>query len=137
MHAKRLSALLLVLLPLTVSAGQGGWNASKSGAMLTYRGQLFNSAPLAPTPEQGVKPDNVITVVYWRYAIDGVYDPGLRVKLCTVQRCAEIEGGSGQTLAFRGLPATSEFRFTYFLEGKGRVYRPIDIRRVEIAVNYE
>ncbi|WP_368858852.1 flagellar protein FlhE [Candidatus Symbiopectobacterium endolongispinus] len=63
--------------------------------MLTYRGQLFNSAPLAPTPLQGVKPDNSITVVYWRHAIDGVYDPGLRVKLCTVKRCAEIEGGGG------------------------------------------
>ncbi|MFT8211216.1 MAG: flagellar protein FlhE [Symbiopectobacterium sp.] len=137
MNVKRLSALLLVLAPLTVYAAQGGWNASKSGVMLTYRGQLFNSSPLAPTPAQGVKTDNVITVVYWRYTVDGVYDPGLRVKLCTVQRCAEIEGGSGQTQAFRGLPATSEFRFTYFLEGKGCVYRPIDIRQVEIAVNYE
>ncbi|MBG6245390.1 flagellar protein [Candidatus Symbiopectobacterium sp. 'North America'] len=137
MSLRRLSVLLLALVPLAVFAGQGGWNASKSGVMLTYRGQLLNSAPLAPTPLQGVNPDNSITVVYWRYAIDGVYDPGLRVKLCTVQRCTEIEGGSGQTQAFRGLPATSEFRFTYFLEGKGRVYRPIDIRRVEIAVNYE
>lgn len=93
MSVRRLSVLLLALVPLAVFAGQGGWNASTSGVMLTYRGQLFNSAPLAPTPLQGVKPDNSITVVYWRHAIDGVYDPGLRVKLCTVKRCAEIEGG--------------------------------------------
>lgn len=134
---KRLSLLLLTVVPLAVSAAQGGWNASKSGVSLTYRGQLFNSSPLAPTPAQSVKTDKVITVVYWRYIVDGLHDPGLRVKLCTVQRCAEIEGGSGETHAFRGLSATSEFRFTYFLEGKGRVYRPINIRQVEIAVNYE
>lgn len=137
MILKRFSVLALLLAPLAVSAGQGGWNASKSGVSLTYRGQLFNSAPLAPNPIQGVSPQNSITVVYWRYAVDGIYDPGLRVKLCTVQRCADIDGGSGETQAFRGLPATSEFRFTYFLEGKGRVDRPIDIRQVEIAVNYE
>ncbi len=137
MNVKRFSVLALLLAPLAVSAAQGGWNASKSGVTLTYRGQLFNSAPLAPTPVQGVSPQNSITVVYWRYAVDGIYDPGLRVKLCTVQRCTDIQGGSGETQAFRGLPATSEFRFTYFLEGKGRVYRPIDIRQVEIAVNYE
>lgn len=134
---KSCGTLFLSLITLSATAAPGNWNATKPGVALTYRGQVFSSPAFSPSPGQGVSESNLITVIYWRYAIDGPFDPGMRVKLCNPQRCTDIDGGSGQTQAFSGLPATSPFTFVYSLDGRGRVDRPINVREIAIAVNYQ
>ena len=76
--------LLLLLFPLAVqAAGEGAWQASGMGITLNHRGQSASSAPLVPSqPVSGL-----MTLVAWRYELNGPTPAGLRVRLCSQSRC--------------------------------------------------
>ncbi|EDE9359930.1 flagellar protein FlhE, partial [Salmonella enterica subsp. enterica serovar Senftenberg] len=84
--------LALLLFPLTVqAAGEGAWQDSGMGVTLNYRGVSASSSPLsARQPVSGV-----MTLVAWRYELNGPTPAGLRVRLCSQSRCVELDGQSG------------------------------------------
>ncbi|AOR65930.1 flagellar protein FlhE [Pectobacterium wasabiae] len=133
-----LVATIVLALPLSAIATPGSWNGSQPGIKLDYRGEMITTSAFAPSIE--LKPDETITTIYWRYAIDSVIPTGLVVKLCSQspQRCVDLNGsGDGQTQAFDGLAANNEFRFVYYIEGSGRLNHTFIVRTIDIAVNYK
>lgn len=93
--------LAILLFPLLVqAAGEGMWQASSVGVTLNHRGESMSSAPLSTRqPAAGL-----MTLVAWRYQLIGPTPAGLRVRLCSQSRCVELEGQSGTTVAFSGIP---------------------------------
>ena len=83
--------LLLLLFPLAVqAAGEGAWQTSGMGITLNHRGQSASSAPLVPSqPVSGL-----MTLVAWRYELNGPTHACLRVSLCSQSRCVELDGQS-------------------------------------------
>ncbi|AOR59148.1 flagellar protein FlhE [Pectobacterium parmentieri] len=133
-----LAATIVLALPLCAIATPGSWNGSQPGIKLDYRGEMITTSAFAPNTV--LKPDETITTIYWRYAIDSVIPTGLVVKLCSQspQRCVDLNGsGDGQTRAFDGLAANNEFRFVYYIEGNGRINHTFIVRTIDIAVNYK
>ncbi len=90
--------LAVLLFPLTVqAAGEGAWQDSGMGVTLNYRGVSASSSPLSA--RQLVS--GVMTLVAWRYELNGPTPAGLRVRLCSQSRCVELDGQGGTT---HGLP---------------------------------
>ncbi|UVO06891.1 flagellar protein FlhE [Pectobacterium polonicum] len=129
---------VVMVFPLCAIATPGSWNGSQPGVKLDYRGEMITTSAFVPNTM--VKPNETITTIYWRYVIDSVIPTGLIVKLCSQspQRCVDLNGsGDGQTQAFDGLAANNEFRFVYYIEGKGRIKQTFIVRTIDIAVNYK
>lgn len=78
----------------------------------------------------------LITQVAWRYQLIGPTPVGLRVRLCSQSRCVELEGQSGTTVAFSGVPATETLRYIWEVSGGGRLIPPLKVQRNEVIVNY-
>lgn len=80
--------LWILLFPLAAqAAGEGAWQASSIGLTLNHRGESISSRPLsASEPVSGQ-----MTLVAWNYTLTGPTPAGLRVRLCSLTRCAEIE----------------------------------------------
>lgn len=125
--------LATLLFPMLVqAAGEGMWQASSVGITLNHRSELMSSAPLSPRqPAPGL-----ITQVAWRYQLIGPTPVGLRVRLCSQFRCVELEGQSGTTVAFSGVPATETLRYIWEVSGGGRLIPPLKVQRNEVIVNY-
>ena len=123
----------LMLLPLSASAaGEGAWQASAAGITLNYRGQSASSAPLA-----SVQPvSGLVTVVAWRYVLNGPTPGGLRVRLCSQTRCTELEGQSGTTWALQNTPAGEPLRFVWEVPGGGRLIPALRVQSNQVIVNY-
>lgn len=129
---RQLLLLLLGLPLLTQAAGEGSWQASHTGITLNYRGIAASSAPLAPRqPVQGS-----ITNIGWRYELNGPIPAGLRVRLCSLSRCSELEGASGQTSAFSQVSAAEPFRYIWEVPGGGRLIPALKVQSIQIIVNY-
>ena len=92
--------LWILLFPLAAqAAGEGAWQASSIGLTLNHRGESISSRPLsASEPVSGQ-----MTLVAWNYTLTGPTPAGLQVRLCSLTRCAEIEGQRGTTQAFNGV----------------------------------
>ncbi|MEC5318468.1 flagellar protein FlhE [Brenneria populi subsp. brevivirga] len=105
--------------------------------MLEHRGVTASSPAFLPSPNLQVSGESAISVIYWRYESLSPPPIGLVVRLCTQQRCVALKGASGQTRGFNGLPADSEFRFIYYIEGNGRLHRAFNVLSNKIAVNYK
>lgn len=112
--------LWILLFPLAAqAAGEGAWQASSIGLTLNHRGESISSRPLsASEPVSGQ-----MTLVAWNYTLTGPTPAGLRVRLCSLTRCAEIEGQSGTTQAFNGVSAQEPLRFIWEVPGGGRLIR--------------
>lgn len=54
-----------------------------------------------------------MTLVARRYQLIGPTPTGLRVRLCSQSRCVELDGQSGTTVAFSGVPALEPLRFIW------------------------
>ncbi|AST80371.1 TPA: flagellar protein FlhE [Citrobacter freundii] len=123
----------LLLFPLTVqAAGEGAWQASSIGITLNHRGVSASSAPLSSSqPVSGL-----MTLVAWRYELNGPTPAGLRVRLCSQSRCVEIEGQSGTTLAFSNVPAVEPLRFIWEVPGGGRLIPALKVQSNQVIVNY-
>ena len=125
--------LAILLFPLVATAaGEGMWQASSFGITLHHRGESMSSTPLAARqPVSGV-----MTLVAWRYQLIGPTPTGLRVRLCSQSRCVELDGQSGTTVAFSGVPALEPLRFIWEVPGGGRLIPPLKVQLNEVIVNY-
>ena len=125
--------LWLLFFPLVAqAAGEGAWQASGMGITLNHRGQSASSDPLVPSqPVSGL-----MTLVAWRYELNGPIPAGLRARLCSQSRCTELDGQSGTTHAFNNVPATEPLRFIWEVPGGGRLIPALKIQRNEVIVNY-
>lgn len=125
--------LALLLFPLTVqAAGEGAWQDSGMGVTLNYRGVSASSSPLsARQPVSGV-----MTLVAWRYELNGPTPAGLRVRLCSQSRCVELDGQSGTTHGFAHFPAVEPLRFVWEVPGGGRLIPALKVRSNQVIVNY-
>ena len=127
-----LLAVLMLLPPCALAAGEGAWQASAVGLTLSHRGQSASSAPLAsPQPVSGL-----VTAVAWRYTLNGPTPAGLRVRLCSQTRCTELDGQSGITWALRDTPAAEPLRFVWEVPGGGRLIPALNVSSNQIIVNY-
>lgn len=126
--------LLLILFPLmTHAAGEGAWQASGVGATLSHRGVAASSRALAPAqPVSGV-----MTLVAWRYELIGPTPAGLNVRLCSITRCAEIEGQSGTTRGLTNVAANEPLRFVWEVPGGGVLFPALKVRTNQVIVNYQ
>ncbi len=77
-----------------------------------------------------------MTLVARSYTLTGPTPAGLRVRLCSLTRCAEIEGQSGITRAFNGVSAQEPLRFIWEVPGGGRLIPALKVQRNEVLVNY-
>ncbi|WP_171923334.1 flagellar protein FlhE [Salmonella bongori] len=125
--------LTLLLFPLTVqAAGEGAWQDSGMGVTLNYRGVSASSSPLAARqPVSGL-----MTLVAWRYELNGPTPAGLRVRLCSQSRCVELDGQSGTTHGFANVPAAEPLRFVWEIPGGGRLIPTLNVRSNQVIVNY-
>ncbi|AXF58690.1 flagellar protein FlhE [Leclercia sp. W6] len=125
--------LWLLALPLMAqAAGEGAWQASSIGLTLTHRGVAASSRPLsAQQPVSGL-----MTLVAWRYELNGPTPAGLRVRLCSQTRCTELDGASGTTHAFNNVPTVEPLRFIWEVPGGGRLIPALKVQRNEVIVNY-
>ncbi|MBZ0056783.1 MULTISPECIES: flagellar protein FlhE [Enterobacteriaceae] len=123
---------LLVLPMMAQAAGEGAWQDSSIGLTLTNRGVAASSRPLsAKQPVSGL-----MTLVAWRYELNGPIPAGLRVRLCSQARCTELDGASGTTNAFNNVPAVEPLRFIWEVPGGGRLIPALKVQRNEVIVNY-
>ncbi|ESE98562.1 flagellar protein FlhE [Salmonella enterica subsp. enterica serovar Virchow str. ATCC 51955] len=125
--------LALLLFPLTVqAAGEGAWQDSGMGVTLNYRGVSASSSPLsARQPVSGV-----MTLVAWRYELNGPTPASLRVRLCSQSRCVELDGQSGTT---HGFCSCSRSRAAPLCLGSPRrrpTYPGVKVRSNQVIVNY-
>ena len=125
--------LALALLPLFAqAAGEGSWQASGIGATLGNRGVAASSRALAPSqPVSGL-----MTLVAWRYKLNGPTPGGLLVKLCSVSRCVPIEGQSGTTRGLTNVAAGEPLRFVWEVPGGGKLFPPLRVQSNQVIVNY-
>ncbi len=123
---------LLILPMMAQAAGEGAWQDSSIGLTLTNRGVAASSRPLsAKQPVSGL-----MTLVAWRYELNGPIPAGLRVRLCSQARCTELDGASGTTNAFNNVPAVEPLRFIWEVPGGGRLIPALKVQRNEVIVNY-
>lgn len=123
----------LVALPLFAHAvGEGAWQASSIGITLNNRGVSASSAPLASSqPVNGL-----MTLVAWRYELNGPTPAGLVVRLCSQTRCVELDGQNGTTTGFTGVPAIEPLRFVWEVPGGGRLIPALQVQSNQVIVNY-
>ncbi|MFK3713213.1 MULTISPECIES: flagellar protein FlhE [Leclercia] len=123
---------LLALPMMAQAAGEGAWQDSSIGLTLNNRGVAASSRPLsAKQPVSGL-----MTLVVWRYELNGPIPAGLRVRLCSQARCTELNGASGSTNAFNNVPAAEPLRFIWEVPGGGRLIPALKVQRNEVIVNY-
>ncbi|WP_208744177.1 flagellar protein FlhE [Citrobacter portucalensis] len=125
--------LWLLFFPLVAqAAGEGAWQASGMGITLNHRGQSASSDPLVPSqPVSGL-----MTLVAWRYELNGPTPAGLRVRLCSQSRCVELDGQSGTTNVFNNVPAIEPMHFVWEVPGGGRLIPALRIQSNQVIVNY-
>lgn len=125
--------LCLLLLPLTaMAAGEGAWQASGRGVTLNHRGVAASSAPLSSSqPVNGL-----MTLVAWRYELNGPTPAGLNVRLCSQSRCVPLDGQSGTTRELTGVPAVEPLRFVWDVPGGGRLLPALKVSSNQVIVNY-
>ena len=125
--------LWLLFFPLVAqAAGEGAWQASGMGITLNHRGQSASSEPLVP----GQPVSGLMTLVAWRYELNGPTPAGLRVRLCSQSRCVELDGQSGTTNWFNNVPAIEPMHFVWEVPGGGRLIPALRIQSNQVIVNY-
>lgn len=124
---------LLLLLPgLVYGSGEGAWQASATGVTVHYRGQSASSAPLISSQPVSGR----MTMVAWRYILNGPTPAGLRVRLCSQTRCVELDGQNGTTWGLQNTPAVEALRFVWEVPGGGRLIPALKVRSNQVIVNY-
>jgi len=125
--------LPMVALPLNVNAAGGAWSDSASGPSIGVRGNwLMTPAMKAPSSAPGA-----ITTVSWRYQLSRPAPSGMIVRLCTTQRCVEIEGGSGSTRGLANIPAEETLHLAFGFQGKGALPPGLRVVSSQVTVNYQ
>ncbi|XTZ39990.1 flagellar protein FlhE [Salmonella enterica] len=128
----RFLACLLALPLFAHAAGEGAWQDSDIGVTLNHRGLSASSRPLSSAqPVNGL-----MTLVAWRYELNGPLPAGLRVRLCSQARCVQLDGQSGTTRGFHNVPASEALRFVWEVPGGGRLMPALKVRSNQVIVNY-
>ncbi|ALB70227.1 flagellar protein FlhE [Cronobacter muytjensii] len=123
---------LLMTSSLANAAGEGAWQASAMGPVLSQRGMAASSPVLAPdSPATGV-----MTVVAWRYELIGPTPAGLVARLCSQTRCVQVDDQAGTTRGFMNVSASEPLRFIFEVPGGGRLYPALQVRSSQVIVNY-
>lgn len=129
---RKLAGLLLTLPLFAQATGNAAWQASNIGVILSNRGQAMSSRVLAPPqPVNGL-----MTVVSWRYELNGPTPAGLNTRLCSQTRCVQLDGQSGTTTGFANVPAIEPLRFIWEVPGGGRLIPALNVRSIQVMVNY-
>lgn len=102
------------------------------GITLNHRGQSASSSPLVPDPSVS----GLMTLVAWRYELNGPTPAGLRVRLCSQSRCVELDGQSGTTHGFNNVPAVEPMHFVWEVPGGGRLIPALQVQSNQVIVNY-
>lgn len=125
---------IIALIPLLANAaGEGAWMASSNGVIMQNRGMSASSSPLSPPqPVNGL-----VTTVQWQYKLVGPQPANLLVRLCSQSRCVELDGESGSTRAFDGIPALEPMHFVWDIPGSGRLFPPLQVLSNRVIVNYK
>lgn len=125
--------LLLWLSPLLAyAAGSGAWQASGMGATLSQRGIVANSSALHASDSVS----GTMTLIAWRYQLMTPEPAGLRVKLCSPNRCVVLDGPAGTTRGLAGISASQPLFFTWEVPGRGSFYPPLRVSSNQVIVNY-
>ena len=124
--------LVALLLPLLAQANDGAWSASARGPALSNAGVQASSQPLTANE----KINGAITLVYWRYELNGPAPAGLQARLCSSQRCVALEGASGVTRGLTNVSADEPLRFIFGVEGSGQLKRVLRVLSADVMVNY-
>jgi flagellar protein FlhE len=129
---RKLAGLLLALPLFVHAAGNGAWQASNIGVILSNRGQAMSSRILAPSqPVNGL-----MTVVSWRYELNGPTPAGLNTRLCSQTRCVQLDAQAAPLSPSPTCPRLSR----YALSGKSLAEaidsRP-ECRSIQVIVNYQ
>lgn len=128
-----LGVMMLTLPLLANAAAEGAWQASGMGITLHNRGVSASSSVLSPPPSAY----GLMTIVSWSYTPIGPTPANLLVRLCSQSRCVELDGESGSTRAFTGVPAIEPMHFVWDVPGGGRMYPPLKILSNRVIVNYK
>lgn len=129
----RALAALLLLLPLFAgAAGEGAWQASGPGITLNYRGQAASS----PSLVAAIPADGLVTLVAWRYVLNGPTPAGLRVRLCSQTRCVALDEQNGTTWGLQNMSAAEPLRFVWDVPGGGRLIPALKVQSNQVIVNY-
>ncbi|ALB63128.1 flagellar protein flhE [Cronobacter condimenti 1330] len=132
---RALALTLLLTLPFFANAmGEGAWQASAMGPVLSQRGMAASSPVLAP--QDSPPPQGVMTLVVWRYELIGPTPAGLVTRLCSQTRCVQIDDQTGTTRAFTNVPAAEPLRFIFEVPGGGRMFPALEVRSSQVIVNY-
>lgn len=126
---------LLLLIPLSCLAVSGSWSADVAGVTLQQSGVRDRSPPLRTA--SSLANNTRITRVSWRYLLLSPAPAGLQVELCTSGSCLALEAGSGHSAHFQGIPADTEFYFTYYVHSRGVLNPPLRVLSNQLIVNYE
>ena len=78
----------------------------------------------------------LMTLVAWRYELNGPTPAGLRVRLCSQSRCVELDGQSGTTNGFNNVPAIEPMHFVWEVPGGGRLLPALQVQSNQVIVNY-
>ncbi|MEZ3498933.1 flagellar protein FlhE [Pantoea sp. KPR_PJ] len=124
---------LLLMVSLPLHAASGAWHASASGPALSHRGSWMKSKPLVAPPGTA----GAVSVINWRYQLTGPVPSGLQVRLCGVQRCATLEGGSGATRELAHLNAGETLYMLFGVAGRGALPPGLRVLSSEVMVNYQ
>lgn len=128
-RAVRRCCLAVLLLPLSVMAGSGGWTGTMKGLRVGGPGRAYASRAFTPPAlATGAR----IQRVRWRYALP----PGrvLVAVLCAGRRCTRLDGRRGTSRALAGAAADVPLRFHFSLP-PGEV-RPVRVERLRLSVEY-
>ncbi|BDH45415.1 flagellar protein FlhE [Salmonella enterica subsp. enterica serovar Choleraesuis] len=128
---------LLIMMWLTAAdafaAAEGSWQASGGGASLSFRGTGASSPALNPPGGTAGK----VTLVAWRYRLNGPPPAGLEVKLCSGHaRCIPLNAASGTTAGLNGLDAGQPMRFVWSVPGGGKLWPVLRVTSNQVIVNY-
>ncbi|EGT4352375.1 flagellar protein FlhE [Cronobacter sakazakii] len=129
----RLLMALLTLPVLANAAGEGAWQASAMGPVVSQRGMAASSPLLAP---DSPPPQGVMTVVVWRYELAGPTPAGMVARLCSQTRCVDVDDQTGTTRAFTNVSAAEPLRFIFEVPGGGRLWPALEVRSGQVIVNY-
>ncbi|EPH6762210.1 flagellar protein FlhE [Cronobacter dublinensis] len=123
---------LLMASSLANAAGEGAWQASAMGPVISQRGMAASSPVLAADPSAW----GVMTVVSWRYELIGPTPAGMVARLCSQTRCVQVDDEAGTTRAFTNVAATEPLHFIFEVPGGGRLFPALQVRSSQVIVNY-
>ncbi|WP_312629442.1 flagellar protein FlhE [Scandinavium sp.] len=130
----KLTAISLLLSPLLACAASGGgWNGYSVGGTLHMGKQELVSRPLQPN----LPPHGRIHRIAWQITLLRPQPAGLKIKLCSQQRCLPLSSLSGRLEVHNTFLARGPFYFVYYVGTPGRLSNPMTVVKNELSITYK